>query len=127
MTHDLLAIEALVRVCHEQFADEVLCLRRDSLPSCRVKVVLTSLDLFKESEVVFIEEGRVARKENEEDDANAPKVTRLLVGALLEDLWRNVARSAASRRRKLLIVDETSQAEVRHLNDGLVKVSRGEK
>lgn len=75
MTHDLLAIEALVWVCHKQFADEVLRLSRDRLPSCRVKVILTSFDLLKEGEVVFIVEGWVTRKEDEKDDANAPKVT----------------------------------------------------
>ena len=65
MAHNLIAIQARVWVCHEQFADKIFGFCRDTAPGWRVEVVLTLLDLLKQSEVVFIIEGRGTREEDE--------------------------------------------------------------
>ena len=54
--HDLLSIEALVRVGDEQLTDEVLGLRGDGRPRRRVEVIFAALDLLKELEVVLVVE-----------------------------------------------------------------------
>ena len=65
MAHNLIAIQARVWVCYEQFADKIFGFCRDTAPGWRVEVVLALLNLLKQSEVVFIIEGRGTREEDE--------------------------------------------------------------
>ena len=65
MIRDLLAVHALLWVSDEKLADEVFGLSGDRLPGRRVEVVVASLDLFEECEVIFIVEGRASRQQDE--------------------------------------------------------------
>ena len=95
---DLLGAESNVRVSDEKLADEVLRLSRDRGPGWCIEVVVASLDLLEESEVVLVVERWGTRKQNEEDDADTPIIDAGVVGSLVEDLWRYVPRRTACRR-----------------------------
>jgi len=57
MRHDLLAVEARLRVSHEDLTNEVFGFRRDRSPGRRVEVILAALNLLEEREVIFVVEG----------------------------------------------------------------------
>ena len=57
MVHDLLTIEARLRIRHKYLADEIFGFWGNGGPGGRVKVILAPLDLLEQSEVVFIIEG----------------------------------------------------------------------
>ena len=110
--HDLIATQTRVWVSNEQFANKVLGAIRDRGPGRRIEIVLTLLNLFEERKVVLIIERWRSRKQDEEHDANAPKVAGLLVWTLLENLRSYIAWCATGRRGQLLVIDEASQSEV---------------
>ena len=100
LTH-LLAVESHVGVSHQDLLDEILGLLGHAAPGVYVEVILASLDLLEECEVIFLVEWGSSREKDESNDTDAPEVASLSVRLLLEHLWGDVSRSSACCLQRL--------------------------
>jgi hypothetical protein len=83
MCQNFIRIKSLVWVFDKQFSDDVFSLVADRLPHWCVEVEVDILDLFKQHKVIFIEEGWSSAKQDVKYNADAPKITALIVRQLL--------------------------------------------
>lgn len=90
-------------VSHKDVSDEVLALDRHILPFGVVEAVLAPLDKLEQLKDILVEEGKMATEEDICHDSDAEAVTFLVVEFLVQNLWRNIAGSAARRARQLVI------------------------
>ena len=73
--------QALLLVHFEEFRDQVLCLRRNLLPSVSFHLPRAFLHSFENDVLRGAVEGRLATEHDEQDDADAPDVTLFVVVA----------------------------------------------
>lgn len=93
---------AVERVEDEHLCNEVLGLGRDVLPAAVVEGEAAGENLVKEFLLRVAVERKEAAEKHVEDDAKTPDVAVVVVDALLEHLWRNVARRPAARGHRAL-------------------------
>ena len=116
---ELVWSQPLFRIGHQQVPNHVFCVLRDVFPGRSVEVVLNLLDLLEENVVVLIEEGRTAAEEDEQDNANAPKVARDMIWLLLQNFRSHVSRGATSCGCEYVLLHKASEAEVTDFQGGL--------
>ena len=95
VVEDLLRRQTRGRVGNEHLRNEVLGRRRDAVPHGVVEVVVGGLDLLEQALLVVVGKGRVAREQDEENDAQRPDVGLEAVRLAGENLGSDVAGRAA--------------------------------
>ena len=85
--------DSLVRVIGQQFANQVFGFVGDVGPLWFANIILASEHCLNDLFITASIEGRVATKQDVEDDSATPQVT-LLVVILLQHFWCNVVRGS---------------------------------
>ena len=61
------------------------------MPGLDVKIILASLDLLEEGEIVFLIERWGSREKDKSDDTDAPEITLFTIWQLLKDFGSYIA------------------------------------
>lgn len=122
MILDTRSVESFSWIRHQQPLDKIFRFVADILPGRFVQVVFALFDELEQLKVILVVEGRLPRQQNEEHNTDTPKVTRLIVGLLADDLRRNVARCATSCRSELICSQQAGQTKVRDLNNARLQI-----
>ena len=105
----------------EDAGDKVLSLGADLVPAGAFERVLADLDLVNDLFVCLAVEGRFAREEDVQDDADAPDVALLTVGAM-DDFRCHVVRCAENAVHRVLVVDAPGRSEVDQFDDRVLLI-----
>ena len=108
--------KSLIWVFDKQSSDDIFGLVADRLPHWCVEVEVDVLDLFKQHEVILIEEGWCSAQQDVEHNTYTPQITTLIVRELLQNFRRHIARRAAGRLSELFFLDGSSQTKIRNLD-----------
>jgi len=117
---NLVVFDPLIRIDSQEATDQVFHFFRNVFPLFLFELKLARFDHFKELELVFAQERRLATADDEEDNAHAPEITALIVRLLGDNFWGYVTWGPADSLSKLTLTDFSGHSEVGNLHRSIL-------